>query len=172
MGVQTTFTYNFTPAIEGALADDGPHDIIPMRSKEASAEIAFGRCVKPEGSTDDAGALFPTAESDVIVGITVHSNAYAVGTGGNLGDTGMKPGAIMNVLRKGRIWARCEDGCSAFTDRLWVRAVGSTPPEYLGGCTADDDGTDTIDCTKQGVWLTTAAAGELAVLEVDFTNKP
>ena len=82
--------------------------------------------------------------------------------------TGLLPGAIMNVLRKGRIWVVCESGCDP-DDRLWVRAVAGAG-EYLGACENADDSTDTIDCTGQGVWRTTAAAGELAVLEVDFTN--
>lgn len=171
MGVQSTYGFNMTAAIEGQLADDGDHDIIPMRNVEASASIAFGRGVKFGGTSDDAGCKLPSAETDKIAGITVHSHAYGVSPYGDLDSTGVKVGGILNVLRKGRIWVVAEDGCAP-GDRLWVRAVGSTPPEYLGGLNNADDGTDTVDCTTQGVWLTTASAGGLAVLEVDFTNKP
>ena len=51
-------------------------------------------------------------------------------------------------------------------------AVAGGDPEFLGGINNADDSTDMIDCTKQGIFLTSAAAGGLAVLDVDFTNKP
>jgi hypothetical protein len=98
----------------------------------------------------------------------VHSHAYADDA---LGTIGINPGQTLQVLRKGRIWVTVEDGCSP-GDRLWIRAVGAVAPEAIGQCNNADDGTDMIDCTNQGVFLTTAAAGGLAVLEVDFTAYP
>lgn len=167
MSVQTSYGTSRTKAIEGALADNGPHDIIPLYNEEASASIAFGRAVK-QGTTDD-GALLPAAETDKIVGITVHSDQYAAE---ELDSTGMKADAVMSVLRKGRIWAMARTAVTP-GDRLWVRAVSSgTGFETLGGLEDADDSTDTIDCTAQGVWRSTAAQGALAILEVDFTNKP
>ena len=168
MPVQTTYLDNPPLPYEGMLGD-GDHDIIAAVNEEASAEIAFGRAVK--FGTADNGALLPTAETSVIKGITVHSHAYSNSPNGSLGSTGMKSGAMMNLLRKGRIWVKCEDGC-ADGDRLWVRAVAGAAPEYLGGLNNADDSTDMVDCTAQGVWLTTAAAEGMALLEVDFTNKP
>ena len=167
MAVQTTYNLTLTTAIEGMLADTGPHDIVSKFNEEASAEIAFGRGVK--FGTNDNGALLPAAESDKIVGITVHSHQYA---DESLGSTGVVAGGALNVLRKGRIWVMARTAVAP-GDRLWVRAVSSgTGYETLGGLEDADDSTDTIDCTAQGVWLTTAAQGALAVLEVDFTNKP
>lgn len=167
MSVQTSYGTTRTKAIEGALADDGPHDVIPLYNAEASAEIAFGRGVK-QGTTDD-GALLPTAQADKIAGITLHTDQYAAE---ELGTTGMKPKAVMSILRRGRVWAMAR---SAVTpgDRLYVRAVSSdTGFETKGGLEDAADSTDMVDCTAQGVWRSTAAQGELAVLEVDFTNKP
>lgn len=170
MSVQTSYGTTMTAAIEGALADNGAHDVKPMYNEEASAEIAFGRAVK--FGTNANGALLPAAESDVIAGIVLHSNAYTTGTStSDLGTTGLRPDATLSVLRKGRVWVTVEDGC-VVGDRLWIRAVGSTPPEYLGGVNSADDSTDMVDCTKQGVFLTACSAGGLAILEVDFTNKP
>ena len=85
--------------------------------------------------------------------------------------TGVKVGGMLNVLRKGRIWVVSEDG-NNIGDRVWVRAVAAGDPEFLGGIVNADDGTDTVDCTNQGVFLTSASAGGLAIVEVDFTNKP
>lgn len=172
MAVQTTYLNKPTFVIEGQLADGGNPDIMSMYNSEASAEIAFGRAVK-FGSTSgtDIDALLPAAETDKVAGIVVHSHAYSSATGGDLGTTGVKPGGMLNVLRRGRIYVKCEDGCVP-GDRLWVRAVGSTPPEYLGGLNNADDSTDMIDCTNQGVWLSTASADSIALLEVDFTARP
>jgi len=168
MSVQTTYGTTLTVAIEGALADTGAHDVKPMYNAEASAEIAFGRAVK-FGSADNA-ALLPSAEGDKVLGIVLHANAYTVGsTDAQLGTTGLKPGVTLACLRKGRIWAKPKGGVTR-GERLWVRAVGSTPPEYLGGLESADDSTDMIDCTAQGVWMTSCADGGLAILEVDFTN--
>ncbi len=169
--VQSSFSSTLTAAIEGQLADTGDNDICARYNEEASASIPFGRAVK--FGTVDNGAKLPSAETDKIVGITLHSNEYSKGTDtSDLSSTGMRPGVVMNVLRKGRVWVVARSAVAP-GDRLWVRAVSSdTGYETLGGLEDADDSTDMIDCTAQGVWLTTAAQGGLALLEVDFTNKP
>jgi hypothetical protein len=167
MAVQTSYSTNLAVAFEGMRADSGPCDVWSMVNNEGSAEIPFGHAVAFEGSTDDQGALSPDALADILAGIVLHSHDYSNSPNGDLGTTGLKPGAALNVLRKGRIWGRCADGCSP-GDRLFVRVLGGTEGELR----ASADGVNTIDASTQGVWLTTAAAGELAVLEVDFTNTP
>jgi hypothetical protein len=153
-------------AFEGMKADTGPHDVISMVNNEASAEMAFGHAVAFEGSTDDQGALSPDALTDKIAGILLHSHAYSNAPGGDLGTTGVKPGAKLSVLRKGRVWGICANGCAP-GDRLHIRVLGGTEGELRSAA----DGVNTIDSSTQGVWLTTATAGNLAVLEVDFTNE-
>jgi hypothetical protein len=168
MSVQTTYATSMSAAYAGMRASNNPGDVVvPMRNNEASAEIAFGRAVKYEGSTDDDGALLPTAETSKIAGIVMHRHGYTMGSAGELGDTGLKPGAILEVLRCGEIWVVCEDGCAP-GDRLWVRGVAGGDPEFLGGLNSADDGTDMVDCTAFGEWRTTAAAGGLAKLRVRF----
>lgn len=169
MAVQTSYGTSMTAAIEGALADNGPHDVVTRYNEEASAKIPFGRGVK--FGANDNGALLPAAETDKVVGIVLHTDQYTTGSDGELTSTGLIPDAMMSVLRKGRVWVTAEDGCAP-GDRLWVRCTAGGAGEVVGGLNNADEGTETIDCTAQGVWLTTAAAGELAILEVDFTNKP
>lgn len=172
MSVQTTYSDAPVRGFEG-MVDGGPHDIMPMINAAASASIGFGRAVifKSGGNAQDAD--LPSSETDKVAGIVVFSQAYSRaytdsnGTFGDLDSTGLRPGVMMNVLRKGRILVVCEDGCTK-GDRLWVRAVAGAAPEYLGGLNNADDGTDMIDCTGQGQWLETKAAGELCWLEVDF----
>lgn len=170
MSVQTTYGTTMTKAIEGALADAGPHVVEPFYNGEASANIPFGRAVKQ--GTEDNEAVLPAAESDEIIGIVIHADDYTTGSDGELTSTGLIPGARLGVLRKGVIWAMARTAV-AKGNRCWVRAVSSdTGFEVLGGLEDSDDSTDMIDCTKQAVWRDSAAQGELARLEVDFTNKP
>lgn len=167
--VQTTYGVRQTQALEGALADNGEHDCVPLYNSEASAAIPFGRGVK--FGANDYACLLPAAETDKVVGITVRHDAYSVDAGG-AGSTGVAAGGMMSIMRKGRIWAMARTAVTP-GDRLWVRAVSSdTGYEVLGGLEDADDSTDTIDCTAQGVWRTTTAQGSLGILEVDFTNKP
>ena len=125
-----------------------------------------------EGFKTEHGTTY-TAETSKVKGIVAHSHAHSNSPNGDLGTTGLKADSVMNVLRKGRIWAIAEDGCVP-GDRLWVRCTAGSPAgtEFVGSLGNADEGTETIDCTAQGVWLSTASAGGVALLEVDFTNKP
>jgi hypothetical protein len=153
-----------TAAFAGMLADGSANDCIAMRNDEASASIAFGRAVKFGSATDGTSAKLPSAETSVIAGIVVHSHSYA---SNELDATGVIVGGVLNVLRKGRVWVTVEDAVVP-GDRLWVRGVAGGDPEFLGGLLPADDSTDTVDCTNQGQFLTAAAAGALALLEVNF----
>lgn len=166
MPVQTSYGTNLAVAFEGMKADSGACDVWSMVNNEASAELAFGHAVCFEGSTDDQGALSPDALTDKLAGILLHSHAYSNSPTGELGTSGLKPGAKLSVMRKGRVWAVAANGC-AVGDRLHVRVLGGTEGELRSAA----DGVNTIDATTQGVWLTTATAGNLAVLEVDFSNE-
>lgn len=174
MGVQSSYSRTQSAAFAGMLADDGHHDIFPMVNAEASASIPFGVGVKK--GTGDSDAVLPAAETDAIIGFTVHTHNYARGSSvsnSDLDDNGdMRPGAVMNVLRKGRLYVYARTSAVvAFTSRLWVRAVAGGG-EFIGAAEDADDSTDTIDCTKQGQFITSGAQNALVVLEVDFLNAP
>lgn len=175
MEVQTTYSEDRAIGYAGMLDSNLAHDIITMKNAEASASIAFGRAVvfKP-AATSDKDATLPTADTQVVAGIVVHSHNYAAvwtdlnGTSyGELDATGVKPGALLNVLRRGRILVVCEDGCTA-GQPLFIRHVAAGAPEFLGGLNSADDATDMIDMTGKGTWLSAASAGGLAWLDVNF----
>lgn len=168
MAVQTTYSDSPEVGLAGQIYDGHQHEAITMRNNEAADEMPFGAAVIFEGGTDDKGALLPDDVADVVAGLVIRSHAYSPDTG--IGDVGVKPGQTIGVMRRGFMLAICEDGCSP-GDRLHVRAI-QTVDEQIGGLRASADGVNTIDATNQGVWLTTAAAGGLAVLQVDFLNKP
>lgn len=177
MARQTTYDTDPAAAFAGLIAEAGAFlngDVRGMYNAEASAKIPFGRAVKWGSTTDNRAAKLPAADSDKIVGIVAHSHAYENdATFGELDPStttgGVRAGGKLSVLRRGVIWVVAEDAVVP-GDRLWVRAVAGGDPEFLGGCTNADDGSDTIDCTGQGEWLDAADAGELARLSVDFTN--
>lgn len=176
MAVQTSYSFDMSAAYAGLLISTVDGGILPFRNNQADTgvaltdEMAFGRAVAFEGSTDDKGAKIPSGATDKIAGIVVKSHAYGIAPYGDLGTIGVKPGGTVSVMRKGILWVVVEDGCAP-GDRLWVRRTAGGDPEFLGGLNNADDSTDTIDCTSQGVFLTTASAGGLAKLEVDFTAK-
>ena len=166
-------TYPTAPAAAFAgLRVPNPGDIIEGRIQgEASAAIPFGYAVKRHGS-DATKAILPAAETDKVLGLVCHSYTYMEGTTYDSTATpaGVKPGASLDILRRGRIWVIAEDAVSA-GDRGWIRCTAGSGAEYVGGVSNADEGTEMVDCTKQVEFLTAAGAGALALVEVDFTRE-
>jgi hypothetical protein len=168
MSVQTTYETTMPTRIAGQLADRGSADVMTMYNREASAEIPFGRAVKFGSTTDPTSAVCPTAQPDLVAGIVLHSYQYAPGL--DLGDDGILPDRPMQVLRRGRVCVLLEDAVTVGA-RGWVRAVAAGA-ELLGGILPADDGTDTIDCTGQIVFLEAGDPGDIVIAEVNFSAKP
>lgn len=168
MTAQSTYNEEMTEGFEGMLDPKSHPQVLTMRNDEASAEIAFGRAVKYASATDANSAKLLTAiTGEVVPGILIHSHAYDKDT--DLGDTGVLPDRVLNILTQGRVLVVCENGCIP-GDNLFIRAVAAGDPEFNGGLRSATDGTDTIDSQGQGRWETVAAAGALAWLRVDFLN--
>ncbi len=175
LSVQTS--YSVDPAIGYAGQPDesyDPADGITLYNAEASASIPFGAIVafKPSGTVDKQATL-PANSTDVLAGVVVKSHAYAPAfstggvTVGNLDSTGIVVGATMNVAREGRFLLTCADGCVP-GNHLFVRYAGGTKGEARS---TDAGGSTCIDATTRGTWLTTATAGNLAWISLDFDNK-
>lgn len=159
---QTSYSDTFVKAFEGMKVDLFNDDVESMVSEEASAEIPFGHMVV-QGTADDQ-ALLPSGASDVLVGVVLHSHAYAKDD--DLGTTGLKPKTHLNVLRRGRVWVRVEEACSP-GDTPHVRYAGAGD---LGAFRVSAVGGETIDASAYGVFRTSAGANELALLELDMAN--
>ena len=180
MGFQTSVT-EFPPiGYAGTLDARSRHDAITLKSVESSASMPFGVavCFKTSAPLTDLDALLPAATTDKVAGILKFSHAYARAwtddagtTFGDLDGTGLRPGALLSVVRNGRILVKCGSGCKP-GDRLFIRALGSgADGGTKGNLENAADSSNMIDATTQGQWLTTAVAGGLAWLEVDFLNK-
>lgn len=168
MSVQTTYSINPAVAFSGQKADTGNDDCLSFVNGEASAEIRFGAVVCQGTAVNEA--ILPVDANSEALGIVVHSHAYHKTQ--ELGTTGLKPNVPMSVMRKGRIWVLCRSGCTA-GDRLYARHdISDGGTEFKGAPEDAADASDMLDLSNQGRWMTTASAGEIALLEVDFTSSP
>jgi hypothetical protein len=159
------------------LADDSENDIVTMVNAEASAEIPFGVAVsfKTSSPASDRDAVLPSTSELKVRGIVVHSHDYARtvtladgSVAGELGSTGLRPGAGLQVLVKGAVWVRVQQ---AVVPGAYICKTANTVYTAKGQLGNADESSNTIDATKVGLYETAAAAGGLARLRVDFTVK-
>lgn len=165
MPVQTSYSTNSAAAYPGLVVRA---DIMTARKNaEASASIPFGFAVCPH-STDLGGAILPAAETDVVIGVVARYHNHSLDV--DLDSTGLKVGATMDVLEKGRIWVTAEDA-TTYRSRGWVRCTAGGAGEVVGGITTADEGTETIDTTNYIQHQYAVAAGALVEVEIDFTRE-
>ena len=181
MSVQTSYTDLQPIATRGMIADGGNHEIMSGFNFD-TVSIPFGSAVAFGASpTSDQDMTLPISSS-VISGFVCRSDEYArtwtiqnpdgtSSVAGDLDGTGVVAGGMLNVMRRGRIWVIAELACVP-GDRLWVRYSTNATGTVQGGVGNASDAGHNIDATRQGVFLTTAAAGGLAIVEFDFTNRP
>lgn len=157
-------------AFAGLLAEGfEPNLKVSALQGEVSAEIPFGYFVKQStppvagGPTPTIVAL-PSAGTDDIAGCVIHSHDYDKRL--DLGDTGVKPKRILNLLRKGRIWAMA-DKAVTFDDEVYVRytAAGSQLVGMLS------DSADSNKCLQLfgARFITETTALGLVLVEFDLS---
>lgn len=160
-GQQTSFSLDQEEKLLPGSLPDAAHqteNILAYVSEEASAEIPFGRMLAQ--GTADRQCLLMAAQADGLVGVAVRSQAYQVDT--QLGSTGLKPKVSVSVLTKGRIYVTAVDAVAP-GDAVRLNESGGTFQ------TAASAGV-TVDISKNARWLTSADAGEVALLEFDMTG--
>jgi hypothetical protein len=142
-----TFDQYAGAAYAGQVRDLGMADIV---SKLTDAAIGFGLAVV-RGDHDNSIAL-PAAEETAFVGITVRMTAWD----NTSSDTAQYPvGKEASVIRTGRVWAVATDGCAAGESVYVTPVTGALASSY-------EVGEQLVGAT----WETTAAAGELAVIQL------
>lgn len=130
-------------------------------SEESSAGIPFG-VMCAAGIADD-GALLPASDSDRLIGVSVFSNEF--NRISELDTDGLQPGCTFATLWRGAIVVRVEDAVTPAT-AAHVRCGGTGQKGQF--CAAD--GANSIDVSGFCRYLTSAGAGELAVVYVDMGN--
>ena len=179
MSVQTTYTTAPAVAFAGMLADDTENDIQTMVNAEASASMPFGTVTafKTSSPNSDKDSIQPAAGAK-LAGIVVHSHDFArtfqLPDGTTVGEndgTGLKPGAEYACLVRGTIWVKVQQAVVP-GDRLFVCIAAGTVYTAKGQIGNADESSNTIDATNIGRFTSSAAAGGLAKLQVDFSQKP
>lgn len=166
-------------AVAGQLVDNQEgEDIVSRFSQEASAEIPFGAGVQ-FGTVRDGVKLLTS--SGVIEGVSVWGFNHQPGTNGDLGTTGLKPKAGLQVIRRGRVYVLLDKTISVAivpSDRGFCRYTidGVTNPTIGAWSNASDAGKN-LDCTKQVEFLSAAflsadGTNYIAEADVAFVNKP
>lgn len=149
-------------AVAGMKYDVGFDDTVSGVSQESSASIAFGAGVV-RGTIDD-GVKLPAAEADIVKGVVVHSHAYAPDV--TVDDDGVKPKAMVNVMRRGRIWVSPVTAVAA-GDRGYLYYAGSEAKGSWGNAMIAGE---TMDTSLQVEFVTSCDADGLAVIDVNFVN--
>jgi hypothetical protein len=172
MAFQTSISNTIAAAFAGMLADNSDNDIISRTSSEVSAEMPFGVCLA-KGATDGT-ALLPATIDDELIGVLLHSHAYepdSATSPGDLGTTGVKPKAGLNLLWRGRMWVTVEQAVNQY-DPCFVRFVANGAGKLQPGAfRKDSDGGTAINCQAVAKFVTSQATiGGLAMIQVDFTN--
>lgn len=162
--VQTSYGTNLTPGFPGMLADSSrTKDAVTKAQGEASAEIPFGAVVAQGAS--EGKAILPAVGTAVLLGVVLHSHDYAKPT--ELGDTGLKPKTSLSVLRVGRVWVRTETAV-AVNDPVHVRYAGAGDKGAVRNAAVVGETIQLVSAR----FVTAAAAGGLAVLELDRLGNP
>jgi len=156
---QSTWSSDPANAYAGLLSQIKPHETESYIQAEASAEMPFGRMVAK--GTNDQDAVLMAAQADLPIGIVVHSHNYQKPT--ELGDTGLKPGAMVRVLTKGVIWVQVTEA---------VTPASAVRYDEAGGTFGDSAVVDeTVDISDFARYLGSAGANEFVELEIDMTNR-
>jgi hypothetical protein len=152
-------------AIAGTLADGAPKY---QRSyvNEAAAELPFG-CAAKLGTDPDAQVAVPTAQANIIAGVTVHSHAYAKDV--ELGTNGVKTSVPIGVLKNGVIRVYSSEAIVVGTSAVRIRIDTNAGTDNLLGpgtfCKSSSAG-HTILVTSGMKWVKGCGAGGVAELSV------
>jgi hypothetical protein len=160
---QTSVSVQETVAYAGMVGDIGAmRDALSFVNAEASSEIAFGTMVVQGSAADEC--LIPSGQSDVSVGIALHSHAFQKDN--ELGDTGVKPDVVLSALQRGRIWVPVTEAV----------AVGGAVRVFMSGGNAGKFGTSasagvTKLITSSARFLSATSGAGVALLEIDINNR-
>jgi hypothetical protein len=157
---QTSYPLEAAVAFPGMLVDtDAAVRSSISRANEEASAVGYGLGVM-FGTDPETQFKLPALTGFPFAGVLVHSHARE-----DVEAVGPVEGEPNELLRKGRIWVTVEETILT-TDPVYLRHTvnGGLLP---GGWRKDDD-TLRADQLTQAKWLTGAAAGELAQLEINY----
>lgn len=116
--VQTTYTENMRPAVEGLRANMEPAVMI-SRNVEDAAGIGFGKVVMQGVRDDGCTAVLTGFDADKYLGITVREGSVRPATPNAFGQY-----ESARIMRKGVIWVAVAGAVTAGTDVTVTTATG------------------------------------------------
>ena len=160
---QTSYSIDIgAVAFEGQLADISKKDVI---SAIATEDVKYGRAVAISGDYPKHLGALPTADTDFIGGISVADQNRAQDPG--VTDPTYKAESALGLVRQGRVYVKLAANSAAAVVGGQVYAVHNVGGgDELGQLSADDDA-NTV-ALPGARFLTAAAAGEFAVVELDL----
>lgn len=161
--VQTAYSANIEPAIEGMRADlSAVFDVISANAE--GSDIGFGRAVVRGTSFDQA--VLPSAPGQELLGITQRTTAWSV----NENDEHLyQQYREMNIVNFGRIWVYTETAVNV-DDKVFFRFSSETAPlDVIGRFRSDSSGGNAQQIAG-AAFKSVAEAGELAIVQLRGTD--
>lgn len=164
--MQTSYSAKLAPAFAGMKADLRD-DVVESNVLEGATPIPFGVGVV-KGTANDQVKL-PSATSDKVTGIAIHTHSYF--NQDLSGTAGIPVKGQVNKLRRGECWVVVEtnvvDG-----DPVFCRCTAKGGNTQLGRFRNDADPTagpvDTAVSVPEAKFRSTATAGGLALIEINL----
>jgi|SRR5579859_1300319 len=161
---QTDVAVSKSP-VKGMIADAMEGMDIRSFANTDTINLDFGYMVAL--GADDAGAIAPATSGAKMLGINTYAATFDPGPFGLLVQTGsnpgLKPGAALNVMARGRIWVAVEEAVNA-EDQAYVRYASGAGGTILGAFRKSAD-TSTAVAVKGKYKTSQATPGGLAILE-------
>lgn len=178
--IQTSSLVAPVVAYAGMLCDDSENDLVTAVNND-TVSMPFGAVVafKTSSPPSDFAAILPAANNSKLMGIVVQEHDYERTytlpdgtTAGQLDGTGLTVGTPMTLLRRGCIWVTVQQNVAP-GDRLWVSFQANVVFTAAGQCGNADESSNTVIGAHQiGQFMSTATAGNVARLRVDFDIGP
>ncbi len=162
---QTTFDVVQAVAFAGMKGDATFDRVDSFINEESAAEMEFGIMLQQGTLSNDA--LIPTGITNDLIGVLLHSHAYANDT--EIGTTGVKPNVTLNVMSQGRCWVTTEETVTPASNVL-VRCVTGTGT-VMGRFRDTADGVTCLDISAYARYLSSTSGAGVALLEIDITNR-
>lgn len=162
MALITSTETGYAIGQRGMIAQSG--DVKTITARASATELIFGR-MAIRGASDGL-VIIPAGTATAQMGIVVRDENIDP----SLISTGDIPaGHGATLLRKGRIFVLPEVDVTEGAAVYYRHANAGVAPEALGAFRDDNDGgSGDVTLVSGAVWASSALAGELAILEVNF----
>lgn len=169
MAIQTTYPEQFSIGFEGQLAD-GASDRFARSYTNITVDMEYGRMVVQAPGDADNECSVPATGSIAALGVTMFTHATERTLLPDAGTFGIPVNKPANVLRRGRVVVVVEEAVTPASAVHFRHNAPGALPEAIGRWRTDVDGGDaTLVANAKARFMTSAAAGEKAILEFDLS---